>query len=107
MGKEIYGKITCPHCGSRDATVHKQASRNAKWYYRCYDGPNGPCGTVQIPLPGGQKFIEDNMRSLNEAEASEAAHEVSEQARERQERVAAKAQNKKSLLSRMFEDEDE
>ncbi len=109
MGKAVLGKITCPHCGSVDATVHEQASRSARLYYRCMDGPNGPCGTIQCTLPGGQKFIRDNMRPLNGVEIDEAAHEAAEVAREEQTKVAEKhaPKRKSGLLDAIFGDDDE
>jgi hypothetical protein len=105
MGKAVLGKITCPHCGSEDATVHEQASRSARLYYRCMDGPHGPCGTIQCTLPGGQKFIRDNMRPLNGVEI-DAAHEAAEVAREEQTKAATTATRKKSFMDTLFGDDD-
>ncbi|TMN34912.1 hypothetical protein [Pseudoalteromonas sp. S2755] len=102
MANEVLGVVTCPHCGS-DATVHRQASRNAKLYYRCYDGPNGPCGTVQITLEGGQWWLTNNMRPLTGAEAEEAAHEAAELAREAQLKAA---KQKSGIFTALFGDDD-
>lgn len=80
------GYITCPHCGNESATVHREKKGKQALYYRCYDGPHGTCGTVQIRNPGGQKFINENMRPLDsekiEEEATAAAGEVKAAARD-------------------------
>lgn len=105
MASEVLGIVSCPHCGT-DATVHRQASRNAKLYYRCYDGPNGACGTIQITLEGGQRWINDNMRPLTGLEAQQAAQEAADVARESQLKVAGtKLSN--GLFHALFRDEDE
>ncbi|MEC4091141.1 hypothetical protein [Pseudoalteromonas rubra] len=106
MAKEVLGKITCPHCGNKDATVHRQGNKSAKLYYRCYDGPNGPCGTIQITLPGGQKWIEQNLRPLNGVELDEAEHEAAELAREEQ-RKAAKVEKSNGFLDSLFGGDDD
>ncbi|MBQ4860337.1 hypothetical protein J8L98_01360 [Pseudoalteromonas sp. MMG013] len=107
MASEVLGKITCPHCHSKDATVHRQASKNAKLYYRCYDGPNGPCGTVQITLEGGQKWIKDNIRSLSGAEVEEVAHEAAESAREAQLKAVKQEKRSGSFLESIFSGDDD
>jgi len=80
------GNITCPHCGNESATVHREAKGKKALYYRCYNGPAGDCGTAQVRGPGGQLFIEKNMRPLGpekiEQEASAAAGEVKAAARD-------------------------
>ena len=89
MANPVIAKITCPHCGNDEATVHQENKKAGKKYYRCYGGPDGDCGTVQIRYEGGQKFINKNMRPLEpveqdqevEAAAEEAKAEAAEQVR--------------------------
>ena len=64
MTNPIVGHVTCPHCGNKAATVHRESRGKKSLYYRCYDGPSGECGTVQIRGPGGQKFLIENYRPL-------------------------------------------
>lgn len=94
MAKEILGHITCPHCGNDKATVHRQAKGSRALYYRCYPENSDPCGTVQIILKGGQKFINENMRPLNEVEQNIAAQEAGEIAKVEQKVAAEKVANK-------------
>lgn len=64
MTREIIGTVTCPHCGSDQATVHRQAKGKRSYYYRCYTARGGAemrCGTVQIHGPAGQAWIERNL----------------------------------------------
>jgi len=79
MTAAIVGHVTCPFCGNDKATVHREARGKRALYFRCYDGPRGRCGTVQIRYEGGQAWILENMRPLDE------------QGRERQEVEAAGA----------------
>jgi uncharacterized Zn finger protein (UPF0148 family) len=94
MAKEILGHITCPHCGNDKATVHKQAKGSRALYYRCYPEDSDPCGTVQIILKGGQKFINENMRPLNKVEQKIAADDMAENAKVEQKKAAEKVANK-------------
>ena len=64
MANAIEGTITCPHCGNRDATVHREARGKRALYYRCYESAGSVamrCGTVQIRGPKGQEWIAANM----------------------------------------------
>ena len=111
MAKEILGHITCPHCKSDEATVHQAAGRNKALYYRCYSDATGGCGTIQISLAAGQKFIKDNMRPLNSVEAKQAAEVAANDAAIEQTKAAKKVANgenvgkPKGLFSAFFEDE--
>lgn len=91
MANPVIGLITCPHCGNPEATVHQEARKKGAMYYRCYGGPNGDCGTVQVRYPGGQKYIAEHMRPLEPEQqdeaAEEAAHEASEEAKEASRKV--------------------
>lgn len=90
MAGKIVGHITCPHCGNPDATVHQEAKGKKALYYRCYDGPEGSCGTVQIRYSAGQAWIMKNMKPLEpekkeaiaDAEAEKARGETKAAARE-------------------------
>lgn len=88
MANEVLGFITCPHCGNKKATVHKQAKGSRALYYRCYPEDADPCGTVQIILKGGQKFIKENMRPLNELERDIVSEDAA---------VSAKVEHKKAI----------
>ena len=110
MAKEILGHLKCPHCGE-EATVHQNAGRTRAKYYRCYEGVGGGCGTVQISLPAGQKFINDNIRPLNTIELGQAVAVVTDDAGREQVKVAKKAEKqaspeqKPTFFSKFFEDE--
>jgi len=110
MAKDILGHITCPHCGNKKATVHKQAKGSHALYYRCYPENDDPCGTVQIILAGGQKWIKANMIPLNGLEQEQAAEHAAVEAKAKQLKVLAKAQKQqqpiktKSIFSGFFED---
>lgn len=111
MAKEILGHLKCPHCGNNDATVHQAAGRNKAFYYRCYDDVSGGCGTVQISLAAGQRFIKENLRPLNSVELSQAVEVVADDAKKEQVKAAKKltgAENtskKTGLFHMFFEDE--
>jgi hypothetical protein len=99
MSHEILGNITCPHCGNENATVHKQARGKKRLYYRCYDGQIGDCGTVQIVLEGGQKWINKNIRKLNSDNAEILAEEAGILAKEKQQKTANKTKSIEPLTS--------
>jgi len=88
VSKEILGHITCPHCQNPHATVHRQAAGKKVLYYRCYEGENGDCGTVQIILAGGQKWINSHMRSLDKEQLSVAVEDAGQLAKENQQKAA-------------------
>ncbi len=96
MSKEIVALITCPHCGNDKATVHQQANRSmrGRLYYRCYPDDSEGCGTVQIIQPGGQAWINTNMRPLNSNELKHAAEQAASDAKVHQEKVAKKVADK-------------
>jgi len=112
MAKEILGHITCPHCKSDEATVHQAAGRNKAFYYRCYSDTTGGCGTIQISLTAGQKFIKENMRPLNKIEVKQAAEVAANDASISQVKAAKKVvgaentDNETSFFAKFFEDED-
>jgi len=111
MSKEIVGHVTCPHCGNSKATVHRQAKGSKALYYRCYPEEREPCGTVQIILAGGQKWINKNMRSLNKVESEVVAEQIAQEAKAKQLKVANSAPEhkreraKRSLFGMFLEDE--
>jgi hypothetical protein len=86
----VIALITCPHCGNESATVHAQKNRGNKYYYRCYDGKNGDCGTIQITGISGQLFINKHMRPL----AVEQLTEVVEDAKQAAQNQSVKSANK-------------
>ena len=99
---EVLGHVTCPHCGSNNATVHKEKKGGA-FYYRCYDGPHGPCGTVQVRGSGGQKYIKDNAVMI----ADENAQALREELGDRPEPVEANEQpTKRGWLDTFFGDDE-
>lgn len=74
MAAEILGTVTCPHCGNREATVHREAKGKRALYYRCYESPGSVamrCGTVQIRGPHGQRWIEAHMHREQPEPANE------------------------------------
>ena len=105
MGNPIVGHVKCPHCGNPDATVHQEKKGKRSLYYRCYGGPKGDCGTVQIRYPGGQQWIKDNMRPLDleqqDDAANEAAGEAAEEAREQARDVRRQAAGNSGVLATM------
>ncbi|WP_299592719.1 hypothetical protein [uncultured Microbulbifer sp.] len=74
MAKSAHiGMITCPLCGSDQATVHQQRSGSKKGalYYRCYSEIGGlsmRCGTIQCLGPTGQEFVKASMRPIGQPE---------------------------------------
>ena len=110
MSREILGHVTCPHCGNSKATVHRQAKGSKALYYRCYESEHGDCGTVQIILAGGQKWIKNNMRPLNKVEQQVVAEQAALDAKQSQQKAAEKVEKqqpekkKKGLFSVFAED---
>lgn len=98
------GNVSCPHCSNPDATVHREKIGQRRLYYRCYGGPNGDCGTIQIRGPGGQLWIEKHLIPLGpiavEKEAAEAAGEVKAAARE----VERTVEKKKGFFEGLLEE---
>ncbi len=94
MANPIIGKITCPHCTNPEATVHREAKKRGALYYRCYGGPHGDCGTVQIRYEGGQKFIRENMRPLEPVEQDQVAEEAAADAKIEAEEAARETRRK-------------
>jgi len=111
MSKEILGHLDCPHCDNTQATVHQAAGRNRALYYRCYDGDDGDCGTVQISGVTGQRFIRGNMRPLNAIEIKQAAEVAGSEAATSQIKSAKKlasaedTNKPKGFFTEFFEDE--
>ena len=58
--------IRCPHCGADSATIHAQKN-NGLLYYRCYGGPAGDCGTVQLFGEGGQRWLREQVEAASGA----------------------------------------
>ena len=67
MASEILGILTCPHCGNKDATIHRHGKNN-RLYYRCYVGRGSnqmQCGTAQIIGPTGQQYLQNILDMQN------------------------------------------
>jgi len=65
------------------ATVHRESRGKKKlFYFRCYEGPNGGCGTIQCRNGDGQLFVKSNMTPLSLPEQDEAAHLAAEVAKD-------------------------
>lgn len=81
MGNPVIGHIECPLCNNDKATVHREGRGKKAMYYRCYDGPNGTCGTIQCRGPGGQDWITRNIRALEPEKKEAIADKAAEEAR--------------------------
>lgn len=82
MANPVLGWVTCPHCGE-DATVHREAKGKRALYYRCYEGANGGCGTIQCRGPAGQAWVERTARWVEPGpQQDEAVQEAVEEARD-------------------------
>jgi len=60
-GNPPIGTLTCPHCGNQAASVHRMKKGSRLMYYKCYGGPQGDCGTVQLYGAHGQQWIRDHL----------------------------------------------
>ena len=88
----VLAKINCPLCGNVHATVHEQANRGNKKYFRCYNGDFGDCGTIQCTGAGGQRFITKNMRPLKGEQLTEVVEEIKDDAKQTAIKAAHKGQ---------------
>lgn len=94
MGVKI-GTVDCPHCRDLGKTTvadvcQESRGRAKALYYRC-----GECGTVQIRLPGGQAWINKNMRPLDLDARQQASDDAAATAAEETREAAKKAAVKK------------